>query len=210
MEIKKINISDIGGFRIGNAQNFDAMTGVTAIVFDEPNTCGIDISGGGPAARESYLFTPLAAKQSVTALLLSGGSAYGLSASSGAMKYLEEKNMGFHLGYRSLVRATKRAKNSKASVSCESLMLDDISVSDTIPVNDIQTDNIEFSHEAKIGKISDKTIFYLMSRGISESEALAMIVRGFAYPVSKELPLEYAVEMNNLINIELESKGGNK
>ncbi|MBQ5401021.1 MAG: P1 family peptidase [Treponema sp.] len=98
MEIKKINISDIGGFRIGNAQDYDAMTGVTAIVFDKPNTCGIDISGGGPAARESYLFTPLAAKQSVTALLLSGGSAYGLSASSGAMKYLEEKNMGFHLG----------------------------------------------------------------------------------------------------------------
>ena len=89
-------------------------------------------------------------------------------------------------------------------------MLDDISISDTIPVNDIQTDDIEFSHEAKIGKISDKTIFYLMSRGISESEALAMIVRGFAYPVSKELPLEYAVEMNNLINIELETIGGNK
>ena len=108
--------------------------------------------------------------------------------------------------YRSLVRATRAAKHSRASVSCESLMLDDKSVSDTIPVNDIQTDDIEFSHEAKIGKISDKTIFYLMSRGISESEALAMIVRGFAYPVSKELPLEYAVEMNNLINIELESK----
>ena len=66
MEIKKINISDIGGFRIGNAQDYDAMTGVTAIVFDVPNTCGIDISGGGPAARESYLFTPLAAKQSVS------------------------------------------------------------------------------------------------------------------------------------------------
>lgn len=98
MEIKKINISDIGGFRIGNVQDYDAMTGVTAIVFDAPNTCGIDISGGGPAARESYLFTPLAAKQCVTALLLSGGSAYGLAASTGAMKYLEERNMGFHLG----------------------------------------------------------------------------------------------------------------
>ena len=106
--------------------------------------------------------------------------------------------------YRSLVRATKNAKGSKASVSCDSLMLDNKSLSDTIPVNDIETSDIEFSHEAKIGKISDKTIFYLMSRGISESEALAMIVRGFAYPVSKELPLEYAVEMNNLINLELE------
>lgn len=97
MEIKKINICDIGGFRIGNAQDFEAMTGVTALVFDSENTCGVDISGGGPAARESYLFTPLAAKQSITALLLSGGSAYGLQAASGAMKYLEEKNMGFHL-----------------------------------------------------------------------------------------------------------------
>lgn len=96
--LKEIKITDIGGFRIGNAQNYDAMTGVTAFVFDKPNVCGIDISGGGPAARESYLFTPLAAKQSVTALLLSGGSAYGLEAASGAMKYLEEHDMGYHLG----------------------------------------------------------------------------------------------------------------
>ena len=75
-------------------------------------------------------------------------------------------------------------------------MLDDISMSDTIPTNDIRTDEVEFSHEAKIGKISDKTIFYLMSRGLSEEDAKAMIVRGFAYPISKELPIEYAVEMN--------------
>ncbi|MBR2787202.1 MAG: Fe-S cluster assembly protein SufB [Clostridia bacterium] len=110
--------------------------------------------------------------------------------------------------YRSLVKITKNAKNSKSSVSCESLMLDDYSVSDTIPVNDIQVDEVEFSHEAKIGKISDKTIFYLMSRGLSEEDAKAMIVRGFAYPISKELPVEYAVEMNNLINLELEGAIG--
>ncbi len=96
--LKEIKITDMKGFRFGNAQNYDAMTGVTAVVFDKPNVCGIDISGGGPAARESYLFTPLAAQQSVTALLLSGGSAYGLAASVGAMKYLEERNMGYHLG----------------------------------------------------------------------------------------------------------------
>ncbi len=110
--------------------------------------------------------------------------------------------------YRSLVRITKNAPKSKSSVSCESLMLDDISVSDTIPTNDIETDEVEFSHEAKIGKISDKTIFYLMSRGMSEEDAKAMIVRGFAYPISKELPVEYAVEMNNLINLELEGAIG--
>ena len=110
--------------------------------------------------------------------------------------------------YRSLVKIRPNAKNSKCSVSCESLMLDDISISDTIPVNDIETDEVEFSHEAKIGKISDKTIFYLMSRGISEEDAKAMIVRGFAYPIAKELPVEYAVEMNNLINLELEGSIG--
>lgn len=110
--------------------------------------------------------------------------------------------------YRSLVRINENAKNSKCSVSCESLMLDDISISDTIPVNDVRNDEVEFSHEAKIGKISDKTIFYLMSRGISEEDAKAMIVRGFAYPISKELPIEYAVEMNNLINLELEGTIG--
>ncbi len=108
--------------------------------------------------------------------------------------------------YRALTQIMPNATNSKCSVSCESLMLDDISRSDTIPVNDIRNDEIEFSHEAKIGKISDKTIFYLMSRGISEEDAKAMIVRGFAYPISKELPVEYAVEMNNLINLEIEGQ----
>lgn len=98
MELKKIPVADIGGFRIGNAQNFSAMTGVTAIVFDKPNVAGIDISGGGPASRESYLFTPLAYQQSITALLLSGGSAYGLEAACGAMKYLEEHGKGYRLG----------------------------------------------------------------------------------------------------------------
>ena len=110
--------------------------------------------------------------------------------------------------YRSLSRINENARNSKAVVSCESLMLDDISVSDTIPVNDIRNDEVEFSHEASIGKISEKTIFYLMSRGISEEDAKAMIVRGFAYGVSKELPIEYAAEMNNLINLELEGAIG--
>ena len=110
--------------------------------------------------------------------------------------------------YRALVRINENAKGSKCNVSCESLMLDDISRSDTIPVNDVRTDEVEFSHEAKIGKISDKSIFYLMSRGLSEEDAKAMIVRGFADPISKELPVEYAAEMNNLINLELEGSIG--
>lgn len=110
--------------------------------------------------------------------------------------------------YRSLIRINENAKGSKSSVSCESLMLDDISISDTVPTADIRNDEVEFSHEAKIGKISDKAIFYLMSRGLTEEDAKAMIVRGFAYPISKELPVEYAVEMNNLINLELEGAIG--
>ena len=110
--------------------------------------------------------------------------------------------------YRSLVEVTKKAHGSKSSVSCESLMLDAISTSNTIPVNNFQTDDLEISHEATIGKISDKEIFYLMSRGLSEEEAKALIVRGFASPVAKELPMEYAVEMNTLINLELEGSIG--
>ena len=87
-------------------------------------------------------------------------------------------------------------------------MLDNLSKSDTIPTSNVQTSDVEFSHEAKIGKISDQAIFYLMTRGVSEEEAKAMIVRGFADPISKALPLEYAVEMNNLINLVLEGSIG--
>ncbi len=105
--------------------------------------------------------------------------------------------------YRSDVTISKNAKQSKAFVSCESLMLDSKSRSDTVPAMDIRTDDSDVGHEAKIGRISDDAVFYLMSRGISEEEARSMIVSGFANPVSKELPLEYAVEMNNLINLEM-------
>ena len=106
--------------------------------------------------------------------------------------------------YRSLVAVAKTAENAKCSVVCDGLMLDDVSVSDTIPVNDIRNSTTNFSHEAKVGMISEKAIFYLMSRGLSEQEARAMIVRGFASPISKQFPIEYAVEMNRLINLELE------
>ena len=108
--------------------------------------------------------------------------------------------------YRSAIYVAKNATGSKASVSCQSLMLDSESRSDTVPAMEILTDDCDIGHEAKIGRISNDAIFYLMSRGISEEEARSMIVSGFANPVSKELPLEYAVEMNNLIRLEM--KGG--
>lgn len=105
--------------------------------------------------------------------------------------------------YRSAIVVNETAKHAKASVDCSSLMLDNESRSDTVPAMNIMTDDCDVGHEAKIGRISNKAIFYLMSRGISEEDARAMIVSGFANPVSKELPLEYAVEMNNLIQLEM-------
>ena len=110
--------------------------------------------------------------------------------------------------FRSSVSITKEAAGSKSAVSCQSLMLDDISRSDTIPAMDIRTGDADVGHEAKIGRISDDAVFYLMSRGISEEEARSMIVSGFASNVSKELPLEYAVEMNNLIDLEMKGSIG--
>lgn len=105
--------------------------------------------------------------------------------------------------YRSAVVIQNQAKNAKSAVSCQSLMLDDQSRSDTVPAIDVRTNQADVGHEAKIGRISDDAVFYLMSRGIPEEEAKSLIVSGFADSVSKELPLEYAVEMNNLIRLEM-------
>jgi len=105
--------------------------------------------------------------------------------------------------YRSAVVIQNQAKNAKSAVSCQSLMLDDESRSDTVPAIDVRTNKADVGHEAKIGRISDDAVFYLMSRGIPEEEAKSLIVSGFADSVSKELPLEYAVEMNNLIRLEM-------
>ena len=110
--------------------------------------------------------------------------------------------------YRGLLKVLPEATGTRSTVECESLMLDNESASDTIPIIDINNDSVDIGHEAKIGRISDEAIFYLMSRGISEDEAKAMIVRGFVEPISKELPLEYAVELNNLIELELEGTIG--
>ena len=110
--------------------------------------------------------------------------------------------------FRSNVLVKKQAENSSLALSCESLMLDSISKSDTIPANTIENDTVTFSHEASIGKISEEAIFYLMTRGLKEEEAKSLIVQGFANPIAKEFPVEYAVEMNRLINLELEGTIG--
>ena len=110
--------------------------------------------------------------------------------------------------FRSAVVIQPEAADSKSATSCQSLMLDDVSRSDTIPVMDVRTSRADVGHEARIGRISSDAVFYLMSRGLSEEEARALIVSGFAENVSKELPLEYAVEMNNLIRIEMKGAIG--
>src|SRR6185312_4908789 len=105
------------------------------------------------------------------------------------------------MGYRGLVRMGHNSQGSKAHVQCDGLMMDDRSRSDTWP--DIQIPHVTVAHEAVVGKISDEQLFYLQSRGLSEEEAAAMIVNGFIEPVTKELPMEYAVELNRLIQLEM-------
>ena len=110
--------------------------------------------------------------------------------------------------FHSSVVVEKSAKGARSAVSCQSLMLDSISRSDTVPAMDIRTRDAAVGHEARIGSISNDAVFYLMSRGMSEEDARALIVSGFADNVSKELPLEYAVEMNNLIRLEMKGSIG--
>ena len=110
--------------------------------------------------------------------------------------------------YRGLVKVSPKAINSKSSVQCDALMMDNKSVSDTIPYIEVQNSTSDVVHEATVGKIGDEQIFYLMSRGISQEDAVQMIVAGFIEPVVKELPLEYAVEMNRLIQLEMDSSLG--
>ena len=110
--------------------------------------------------------------------------------------------------FRSSVVVEKTASGAKSSVSCQSLMLDSESRSDTIPAMDVRTRDAAIGHEARIGSISGDAVFYLMSRGLSEEDARALIVSGFADNVSRELPVEYAVEMNNLIRLEMKGSIG--
>lgn len=110
--------------------------------------------------------------------------------------------------YRGLVKIVKGAKNSRVSVSCQSLILDENSKADTIPIMEIHEETATVTHEATAGKISEEKLFYLMSRGLSEQDAMALLVRGFIEPISKELPMEYAVELNRLIKLEMEGAIG--
>ncbi|GIV76162.1 Fe-S cluster assembly protein SufB [Litorilinea aerophila] len=115
---------------------------------------------------------------------------------------------GGRASYRGLLRVAKGAHHSKSNVVCDALLLDEKSRSDTYPYIEIEEDNVSVGHEASVSKIGEEQLFYLMSRGISEDEAAAMIVGGFIEPLVKELPMEYAVEMNRLIQLQMEGTIG--
>ena len=110
---------------------------------------------------------------------------------------------GGRTSYRGLVQINEGAHHSKSTVKCDALLVDSISRSDTYPYVDVREDDVSMGHEATVSKISDDQLFYLMSRGLGEDEAMAMIVRGFIEPIARELPMEYALELNRLIEMLL-------
>jgi Fe-S cluster assembly protein SufB len=110
--------------------------------------------------------------------------------------------------YRGLVKVYKGAEEVRSNVVCDALLLDETSKTDTYPYIEVEEERASIGHEATVSKVADEQIFYLMSRGLSEDEAMSMIVNGFIEPIAKELPLEYAVELNRLIQLEMEGSVG--
>ncbi len=115
---------------------------------------------------------------------------------------------GGRTSYRGLVQVLEGSSHSKSTVKCDALLVDTISRSDTYPYVDIREDDVSMGHEATVSKVSEDQLFYLMSRGLTEDEAMAMIVRGFIEPIAKELPMEYALELNRLIELQMEGAVG--
>jgi Fe-S cluster assembly protein SufB len=115
---------------------------------------------------------------------------------------------GGRTSYRGLVRVNPNAHHSRSTVKCDALLVDQISRSDTYPYVDVRTDDVSMGHEATVSKVSEDQLFYLMSRGLTEDEAMAMVVRGFVEPIARELPMEYALELNRLIELQMEGAVG--
>jgi Fe-S cluster assembly protein SufB len=106
------------------------------------------------------------------------------------------------------VQVLEGSHHSRSTVKCDALLVDTVSRSDTYPYVDIREDDVAMGHEATVSKVSEDQLFYLMSRGLTEDEAMAMIVRGFIEPIAKELPMEYALELNRLIELQMEGAVG--
>jgi Fe-S cluster assembly protein SufB len=115
---------------------------------------------------------------------------------------------GGRTSYRGLVQVLEGAYGSKSTVKCDALLVDDISRSDTYPYVDVREDDASMGHEATVSKVGEDQLFYLMSRGLGEDEAMAVIVRGFVEPIARELPMEYALELNRLIELQMEGAVG--
>ena len=115
---------------------------------------------------------------------------------------------GGRTSYRGLVQIDEGAHGSRSTVKCDALLVDSISRSDTYPYVDVREDDVSMGHEATVSKVSDDQLFYLMSRGLTEDEAMAMVVRGFVEPIARELPMEYALELNRLIELQMEGAVG--
>lgn len=154
------------------------------------NTLSIAIAGKGQHQHAGAKMEHLAPNTSSTIVSKS------VSRSGGKVTYLGKVHFG------------PKASNSRSNVECDTLIMDNESTSDTIPYNEINNENISLEHEAKVSKVSEEQLFYLMSRGVTEQEATEMIVMGFIEPFTKELPMEYAVEMNRLIKFEMEGSIG--
>lgn len=160
----------------------------------------------GEGARGSTISIALADKGQVQD---AGAKMHHLApnTSSSIVSKSLSKNGG-KVNYRGLVHFGRKADGSRSNIECDTLIMDNKSSSDTIPYNEVNNDNISLEHEAKVSKVSEEQLFYLMSRGLEEQEATDMIVMGFIEPFTRELPMEYAVEMNRLITMDMEGSIG--
>ncbi|GAA0588848.1 Fe-S cluster assembly protein SufB [Virgibacillus siamensis] len=160
----------------------------------------------GEGARGNTLSIAIAGKGQVQD---AGAKMYHLAPNtSSSIVSKSISKQGGKVNYRGLVHFGRKADNARSNIECDTLIMDNESTSDTIPYNEINNDNISLEHEAKVSKVSEEQLFYLMSRGLGEEEATEMIVMGFIEPFTKELPMEYAVEMNRLIKMEMEGSVG--
>ncbi|WP_174614177.1 Fe-S cluster assembly protein SufB [Virgibacillus ihumii] len=160
----------------------------------------------GEGARGNTLSIAIAGKGQVQD---AGAKMYHLAPNtSSSIVSKSVSKQGGKVNYRGLVHFGRKADNARSNIECDTLIMDNESTSDTIPYNEINNDNISLEHEAKVSKVSEEQLFYLMSRGLGEEEATEMIVMGFIEPFTKELPMEYAVEMNRLIKMEMEGSIG--
>ena len=174
----------------------------------------------GSAVTMLYPCTILKGDRSRTEHIAIAFAGKGQNQDTGAKIYHIGKNTSSHVtsksisidggitSYRGIIHSTKSARNVKSAVECDALMIDNKSQSNTYPVVKVENDTTHIAHEATVGRISPEKIFYLTSRGITEEEAKKLVVSGFIEPVTKQLPMEYAVELNKLIELEMEGSLG--